>query len=152
MTRGIIAGTHIRWRSVCMLALLAAVAVVAAASTADSAAAATQTKISSDRRPYHSVNASPSSSAEVPTLTNDVGRSFGSAEGQLPLGIGLLAVGLLGLVYGLAATLSTRPMRPVGAVLTSGARRSAFSNWAQPSRATADRRAATTTDDFGSGG
>ena len=150
MTRGIIAGTHTRWRSVCMLGLLTAVAVVAAASTAASASAATESKISSDGRPYHSAHASPSSS--VSTLTNEVGQPLGSAEGQLLWGIGLLAVGLLGLVYGVAAALSTRRrMRPIGAVLTPGARRSALTDWVQPRRATAERRAATT-DDFRSGG
>ena len=117
MARGIIADTHTRRRSVCMLALLATLAVAAVASTAVSAAAAPQTEISS----YHAASAGPSSS--VSTLTNDVGQSAGGAEGQLLVGIGLLAAGLLGLIYGLAAT-----------------------------RSTAGRRAATTSDDSRSGG
>lgn len=151
MTPGIIAGTHTRRRSVSMLALLAAVAVVAAASTADSAYAATETRISSDRWAYHSANVTPSSS--VSTLTNDVGQPLGDAEGQLLLGIGLLTVGLMGLVYGVAATRSTRRrMRPARAVLTSGARRGALSRWGEPRRTPEYRRAATTTHDFRSGG
>ncbi len=108
MTRGIIAGTCTRRRTVSVLALLAALAVVAAAGMANSASAATQSKVSSDRWLYQSASAGPSSSAEVSTLTNNVGQPGGSAEGQLPLGIGLLAVGLLGLVCGLVALRSTR--------------------------------------------
>ncbi|HEV2786219.1 MAG TPA: hypothetical protein VGV67_07530, partial [Solirubrobacteraceae bacterium] len=40
--------------------------------------------------------------AQVPTLTNDVGQRGGGAERQLPLGIALLTLGLLGLVFGVA--------------------------------------------------
>lgn len=111
MTRGIILGTYARRRRVSMLALVAALVVLATASTPSSVSAATESTISSDRGLYHSADAGPSYSAEVSTLTNDVGQTRGSAEEQLPLGIGLLAVGLLGLVY--AAVLSTgRRTRP----------------------------------------
>ena len=41
--------------------------------------------------------------AEIPTLTNNIAQPNGGAEPQLPIGIGLLAIGLLGLVLGLAA-------------------------------------------------
>ena len=44
-----------------------------------------------------------SAAEHVPTLTNDVGQPAGGAESQLPLGIGLLAIGVLGIVLGLAA-------------------------------------------------
>ena len=48
------------------------------------------------------------SSAKSPTLTNDIGRPGDGADWQLPIGIDLLAVGLLGLGFGLAMVLSTR--------------------------------------------
>lgn len=51
------------------------------------------------------------SSAKSPTLTNDIGRPSDGAEWQRPIGVGLLAVGLLGLVYGLTAIRSTRRRR-----------------------------------------
>ena len=111
MTRGIIACTYTRRRSVLTLALLAALAVLTATCMANSASAATESKISSDRSLYQSANPGPSS-AEVSTLTNNVGQPSASAEGQLPLGIGLLAIGLLGLVYGLAAIRSTQSPSP----------------------------------------
>ena len=46
--------------------------------------------------------------AEVPTLTNDVGQPGDRAEQQLPLGVGLIGVGVLGLAIGLATLLATR--------------------------------------------
>ena len=110
MTRGILAGTYARKRTVSVLALLAALAVVAAAGMANSAVATAQSKPSSDRWQYQSAYAATSSSAEVSTLTNNVRQPGSSAEGQLPLGIGLLAVGLLGLGYGVVALLV--PRRP----------------------------------------
>lgn len=48
------------------------------------------------------------SSAKSPTLTNDIGQPREGAEWQLPVGLGLLAAGLLGVVYGLATIGSTR--------------------------------------------
>ena len=108
MTRGILAGTYTRKRTVSVLALLAALAVVAAAGMASSASATTQSNASSERWLYQSANADPPSSAEASTLTNNVGQPGGSAEGQLPLGIGLLAIGLVGLVYGVVALLLPR--------------------------------------------
>lgn len=48
------------------------------------------------------------SSAKSPTLTNDIGQPREGAPRQLSVGIGLLAAGLLGLVYGLATIVSTR--------------------------------------------
>ena len=107
MTRGIIARTYPLRRSVLTLAF---VGVLAAACMANSAFAG-ESKVGSDRALYQSANDGPAS-AEVSTLTNNVGQLRGSAEGQLPLGIGLLAVGLLGLVYGIAATLSTSSPSP----------------------------------------
>ena len=107
MTRGIIARTYPLRRSVLTLALLA---VLTAACMANSASAATESKISADHSLYQSANHGPSS-AEIFTLTN-VGQPRGGAEGQLPLGIGLLAVGLLGLVYGLAAIRKTSSPAP----------------------------------------
>lgn len=110
MTRGILAGTYARKRTVSVLALLAALAVVAVAGMANSAVATAQSKPSSDRWQSQSAYAATSSSAEVSTLTNNVRQPSSSAEGQLPLGIGLLAVGLLGLGYGVVALLV--PRRP----------------------------------------
>ena len=49
-----------------------------------------------------------SAAEHVPTLTNDVGQPAGGAEQQLPLGLGLLTIGVLGLVIGLAAGRSQR--------------------------------------------
>jgi hypothetical protein len=46
-----------------------------------------------------------------PTLTNDVGQPPGGTEPQLALGIGLLAIGGLGLVIGLVIGLSKRADR-----------------------------------------
>lgn len=108
MTRSLIASTYCSRRTGAVLALLATLAVVAAAGMANSASATTQSNASSDRWLYQSANAGPSSSADVSTLTNDIGQPGGSAERQLALGIGLLAVGLLGLVYGLVALLLSR--------------------------------------------
>jgi hypothetical protein len=111
MTRGIIARTYTRRRGVLMLTLLAALAMLTATCMANSASAATDSKISSERSLYQSANADPPSSGEVSTLTNNV-EPRGSAERQLPLGIGLLAVGLVGLVYGLAVIFSTPSPSP----------------------------------------
>ena len=108
MTRRIVASTYTRRRIVSVLALLTALVVVAAAGMANSACATTQSNASSDRWLYQSATADPASSAEIFTLTNDVGQPGGSAERQLLLGIGLLAVGLLGLVYGVVALLLSR--------------------------------------------
>ena len=114
MTRGIIASRYTRRRSVSVLALPAALPVLTATCMASSASAATDSKISSDGSLYQAANPGPSS-VEVPTLNNNVGQTRESAEKQLPLGIGLLAVGLLGLVYGLAAIVSARRRTPPSA-------------------------------------
>lgn len=55
------------------------------------------------------------SKADVPTLTNDVAQPSAGAEPQLTLGIGLLAIGLVGLVIGLAAY-----RRPAGDGIATG--------------------------------
>ena len=98
-TRGVVAS-----RRVALLAVLAAVAVGLPAT----ALAAPLTDSSADRALSTSATANQfAASGEIPTLTNDVGQPSSGVGLQLPLGIGLLAVGLLGLVYGLAAQLTT---------------------------------------------
>lgn len=108
MTRGIIAHTYTVRRSVLTLALLT---VLTAACMANSASAATESKIGSERSPGQLANDG-SSSAAVFTLTSNNGQPRSSAEGQLPLGIALLAVGVLGLLYGVAASLKTSSPSP----------------------------------------
>lgn len=110
--------TFTRGRIISTLALLAVLAAAAAAP------AAPANKESADRSLSVSANAGyVASPAKSPTLTNHIGQPSGGAEWQLPVGIGLLALGLLGLGYGLAAVLSMRrQQRPAGALLTFGGR------------------------------
>lgn len=94
------------------LALLAVLAAVGVGYSASAASAAPASQNGSDRALFTSDNAGQvAPSAEVPTLTNDVGQPGGGAGWQLYLGIGLLAVGLLALVYGLAALFTTNAHR-----------------------------------------
>lgn len=87
-------------------------------------AAAQADETGADYRPSDWAEASDGvSSAEIPSLTNDVGRPEGHAGSQLPLGLGLLALGLVGLVCGLAATLTRRlGSRPASRSATVGYR------------------------------
>ncbi|MGH2839964.1 MAG: hypothetical protein ACRDKY_03965 [Solirubrobacteraceae bacterium] len=61
---------------------------------------------------YAGIQAAPASAAAAdqgtPTLINDVGQPDGGAGSQLPLGLGLLGLGVLGLVYGVTGTMRDR--------------------------------------------
>lgn len=81
----------------------------ATANTATAAAAAPANKLTADRSLSESANAGyVAFSAKSPTLTSDIGQPRVVAERQLPVGFGLLAGGLLGLVYGLVTLLLPR--------------------------------------------
>lgn len=125
--------TFTRGPTISKLALLAMVASVASPHAATAAAAAPTESVGDDRSLSASAHAGyVASSANPPTLTNDVGQSSGGAEWQLAAGIALLALGLLGLVYGLVAVLSTRRRtRPTGALAGFGHKARAV-RWMQP--------------------
>lgn len=105
-----------RSRRISKLALLAVLAlVVVSAPTATSAATASTN--APDRWLSEPADAGHvASSAEIPTLTNDIGQPDGGAEWQLPVGVGLLAAGQVGLVYGLTTRLASdrrpKPLAP----------------------------------------
>lgn len=93
---------------------LAALAPVAGGHAATAASAAPANKRSADR----SLSASAKAGyvaffAKSPTLTSDIGQPSDGTELQLAAGIGLLAVGLLGLVYAVVALLLARRQRSV---------------------------------------
>lgn len=105
-----------RSRRISKLALLAVLAlvVISAPTTTSAAPASTNT---AHRWPSEPADASHvSSSAQIPTLTNNVGQPAGGADWQLPVGAGLLAAGLLGLVYALTTRLTSdrrpKPLAP----------------------------------------
>jgi hypothetical protein len=52
------------------------------------------------------------SSGQIPTLTNDVGQPRDRTGSQLSLGLALMGVGVLGLVFGLAAAVGSRRREP----------------------------------------
>lgn len=96
-----------RSRGIAPVALLAVLAAIAAVLPA-TALAAPSANSCSDRPLSTSATANHfATSREIPTLTNDVGQPSSGAGLQLPLGIGLVAVGLLGLVYGLTTQVTT---------------------------------------------
>ena len=94
-----------------LLAVLAAMLVgvlIAAASPASSAAA--EVRLAASGQPGH--EASP---GRVATLTNDVGQPSGGPESQLPIGVGLIGLGVLGLAFGmLRLTPQRHPNRAAG--------------------------------------
>ena len=91
------------------LALAGVLAALGVGCAVMGTAAAQADETGGDYRPSDWAEASDAaSSADIPSLTNDVGRPEGHAGSQLPLGLGLLALGLVGLVCGLAATLTRR--------------------------------------------
>jgi hypothetical protein len=94
-----------------LLAVLAALIVgvlIAVVSPASSAAA--EVRLAASGQPGHV--ASP---GRLPTLTNDVGQPGSGPESQLPLGIGLLGLGMLGLAFGmLRLTPQRHPNRAAG--------------------------------------
>ena len=94
------------------LALTAVLAAVAFGSPATSAGVATPASAGTEQRPSFSAHAGQTPSAgELPTLVNDVGRPASDSQPELTVGIGLLAIGLLGLVLGVTARLAPRPVR-----------------------------------------
>lgn len=98
-----------RNRGISALALAGALAALGVACLAMPTAAAQADEAGGDYRPSDWAESSEAvSSADIPTLTNDVGRPEGHAGSQLPLGLGLLAVGLVGLACGLAGMLTRR--------------------------------------------
>src|SRR5688500_4906010 len=103
-------------RMISAFALLAVLVSVACAHAASPASAVPVNQPRAD----HSLAASATagyvaSSADSPTLTSDLRQPSGGAERQLPVGIGLLAVGLLGLVYSLVTLLLPRRQRSLAA-------------------------------------
>ncbi len=95
--------------SISALALLAVLAPMAGGHSTTAAFAAPANNPSDDRSLSESTNVGfVASSTKSPTLTNDIDQPSDGANWQLPVGIGLLAVGLLGLLYGLATIVSTR--------------------------------------------
>ena len=95
--------------SISALALLAVLAQVSGGYATTLASAASANTPRADSSLLESgIAGDVESSAKRPTLTNDIGQPSDGAEWQLPVGIGLLAVGLLGLLCGHAAIVSTR--------------------------------------------
>ena len=100
--------------SVLTLTLLAVLATSGSGHAVTAALASPANKASADRSLSASVNAGyVAFSAKSPTLTSDIAQPSDGTEQQLPAGIGLLAVGLLGLVYGVVALLLPRHPGPV---------------------------------------
>ena len=92
------------------LALVVALAlVVSVACVASAGAAGTEPRAAGWAEASEGAGA-----AGLPTLTNDVGQPSGGTESQLPVGLGLLAVGLLGVGYGLWLLSATHRRRGPG--------------------------------------
>lgn len=105
------------------LALLAAMTTPAAGSGAAPGSAAPASQSSGGYPPSVLTTAAERAPAAVPTLTNHVGQPGDGTEQQLPLGVGLIGVGLLGLAIGLATLLAKRgePAAAVGAYMITSA-------------------------------
>lgn len=98
-----------RSRRISKLALLAVLALVVISAPTTTSAAPASTNMA-HRWPSEPADASHvASSAQIPTLANNVGQPAGGAEWQLPVGAGLLATGLLGLVYAITTRLTSDP-------------------------------------------
>lgn len=98
-----------RGRILSTFTLLAVLVSVAGSHAATAAAPAPANKPSAERSLSASADAGyVAFSANSPTLTSDIGQPSNIAERQLPVGIGLLAVGLVGLSYALVALLLPR--------------------------------------------
>ncbi|MDP8907957.1 MAG: hypothetical protein M3N47_02320, partial [Chloroflexota bacterium] len=93
------------------LALLGAMTAPATPHAARPAPAA-HTSQSSDAYPAGQLTTADRASSAGPTLTNDARQPRGGSEQQLPLGIALMGLGVLGLAVGLATLLTTRREPP----------------------------------------
>lgn len=93
--------------SIPALALL--VATVGVGYGAMPAAAAPASATGTDYRPSVWAEESAGASAEqAPRLTESAGQAQGGTGSQLPIGLGLVGLGVLGLVYGLAKQIGKR--------------------------------------------
>lgn len=94
------------------LTLLAVLATAGSGHATTAALAAPANKASADRSLSASAIAGYAAySVGSPTLTTDIGQPSDGAGRQLPVGIGLLAVGLLGVVYSVVTLLLPRRQR-----------------------------------------